>query len=100
LASLPKGFLFWAARFTLKLLSADRKITLEFFMQSKIKITMPVLMISGDLLNPFEMIFACGILRSGFKTFNRAQGQGRLGLPAAGISGIFRGLAVTVQHGD
>jgi hypothetical protein len=38
--------------------------------------------------------------RSGFKTFNRAQGQGGLKRPTAGISGIFRGLDVSFQHRD
>jgi hypothetical protein len=36
--------------------------------------------------------------RSGFKTFNRVQGQGELKQPTAGISGIFQGLDVSVQH--
>jgi hypothetical protein len=64
------------------------------------KITIHIQIGVFKLLEAFEIIFACGILKSGFKTFNRAQGQGGLGPPTAGISGIFRGLAVTVQHGD
>jgi hypothetical protein len=36
----------------------------------------------------------------GFKTYNWAQGQGGLKRPTAGISGIFRGLDVSVQHRD
>jgi len=105
-------------------LSAGRKITLEFFIQIKscddfiklpqanpqdfiskkkefgFKITINVQISVFKLLEAFEMIIACGILRSGFKTFNRSQGQGGLGLSTPGISGIFRRLAVTVQHGD
>jgi len=38
--------------------------------------------------------------RSGFKIFNRAQGQGGLKRPTAGILGIFRGLEVSAQHRD
>jgi hypothetical protein len=36
--------------------------------------------------------------RNGFKSFNRVQDQGGLGGPTAGISGIFRGLDVSLQH--
>jgi hypothetical protein len=46
--------------------------------------------------NPFKEM--CNMSKSGFKTFNRAQDQGGLKRPTAGISGIFRGLDVSVQH--
>ena len=72
------------------------KITLGFFIQSRIKIKMPLKIRGSDRRDPLEMIFGCRIFRSCLKIRTFVRDQGEAADQSAGIlkyvEDLIRGL--------